>query len=134
MVAGYLQLLNNTDPRTRRFSRAVLCNEDCIKFSICNSRSFASQLCNPLRFQTFSSHLYYIICSHWYGLCRWCIVLTFACLCVMVGPLLVLKLIYNGEAILPYEFKRNNYYGTICRYTWGIISAHLHKFLTIFCK
>lgn len=34
MVAGYLSLLNDTDPKTRRFSLAVLCNGDYIKFSI----------------------------------------------------------------------------------------------------
>ena len=46
-----------------------------------------------------------------------CGVSTFACSCVMVGTLQVLKLTYSGGAILAFKFKCNNYCGAID--IWG---------------
>lgn len=117
-VTGCLQFLNGTHPKTSRFIQLsyvmALCNGDHIKFSTTVAGFFSSQPSNP---SAFSRHLYYIIWSNGYGLYMLWGVSTFACFCVMVGTLLVLKLIYNGGTILPFKFKCNNYCGTIN--IWG---------------
>lgn len=122
MMAGYIQLLNDTS-QDKQIQFSCVMQWRLNQVFNCYSWFFASQLANPCGFQQASLSYNLVF--------RWCGASTFDCFCVMVGPLLVLKLIYNGGSILHYEFERAKYCGTLCRYL-GIISAQLHINFTLF--